>query len=879
MIGTTVSHYKILEKIGGGGMGIVYKAQDLKLDRTVALKFLPPELTLDPDAKERFVHEAKAASSLQHHNICTIHDIDEAADGQMFIVMDLYEGETLKSRIAKGRLRIEEATDIAIQIAQGLAEAHEHGIVHRDVKPANVLITKGGIAKIVDFGLAKLSGATKVTKTGSTLGTVAYMAPEQLQGSDVDARADIFSVGVVLYEMLTGKTPFRGDHEAALMYSIMNEEPEPLQTHIPDVTSELIHVVSRALEKDPASRYKTMDDLLIDLRRVRKETSKVSLPAFGGKRLGFFTRRRIVVFSSAIVLAGIAIALFLLNQPRKLPRLNPAAILHPLQLPVRHMQYGCLSPDGNWIAFGGADQHGTWDVYFMNSSGGEVRRVTHDSSSFAIVGQISRDGALILYSRERLGKGEIALVPTLGGSSQFVCAGAVPRFAAFGDRIFYHKGWPVAPSESGESEVWSVKLDGTDDHIVFKDPGFSEPRQAATTIGYSPSPDGRKIAWIKTDRDFSANIITYDLVTHAETQVTFSKGIMDEVFWTRNNFIIYSLYTRSSGNFDLWMCAPDGGESLQLTRSSTADEVAGTLSEDGRKLLYYQVQLSGYVQILSLETGEYTRVTSDDRNKSGVCLSPDNRYVAYTPAASYDNFKTLWGVEVVDRKGEQSPKVLVGEENVGRGNVKAWSPDGRWIGYTRVPEKVGENYKICIVSPFRPTRSQVVAEAELNHNDEATLRWQDEHTLGWYCKGKTWITSIENPKPEQFYEDSTNAYAIQNGKYVLFRDYQAGRVGWWIDTAPSSTKSGRGFAKKVLGPVRAAIDPNGQFMLYSSTLGGLVKVTLPDGNEQRLPYRIPKTIFGTPIRFSISQDGKSVVFIEQVSNSKLMLLENPFIKE
>jgi serine/threonine protein kinase len=181
LIGQTVSHYRILEQLGGGGMGIVYKAQDLKLDRPVALKFLPPDLTRDPDAKQRFVHEAKAASALQHNNICAIHDIDQTDDGQMFIVMDLYEGETLRKKIEHGPLKIDDALDIAIQIAQGLAKAHEHRIVHRDIKPANVIVTKDSVAKILDFGVAKLVGQAKVTKTGSTIGTVAYMSPEQIQ--------------------------------------------------------------------------------------------------------------------------------------------------------------------------------------------------------------------------------------------------------------------------------------------------------------------------------------------------------------------------------------------------------------------------------------------------------------------------------------------------------------------------------------------------------------------------------------------------------------------------------------------------------------------------------------------------------------------------
>ena len=194
MISKTISHYKIIEKLGGGGMGIVYKAQDLKLDRLVALKFLPPVLTLDVEAKERFIHEAKAASALQHNNICAIHDIDETPDGHMFMVMDCYEGETLKDRIGRGPLKIEEALDIAIQISQGLQKAHEKGIVHRDIKTANVMITFDGVVKILDFGLAKLGGKTKLTKTGSTLGTVSYMSPEHARGEKVDHRTDIWSL-------------------------------------------------------------------------------------------------------------------------------------------------------------------------------------------------------------------------------------------------------------------------------------------------------------------------------------------------------------------------------------------------------------------------------------------------------------------------------------------------------------------------------------------------------------------------------------------------------------------------------------------------------------------------------------------------------------
>jgi len=250
-------------------MGAVYKARDTKLDRDVALKFLPPELTRDPEAKNRFIHEARAASALQHDNICTIHDVDETEEGQMFIVMDLYGGESLKERIQHGPLKVQEATEFAIQIAQGLAEAHQHDIVHRDIKPANILIARSGAAKIVDFGVAKLAGRTLLTKSGSTVGTIAYMAPEQARGENVDGRADIWSLGVVLYEMLSGRLPFKSDYEQAMIYSILNELPPPLNSLRPEVPAELEDVVGKALRKNPAERFQKMEEIVTALRSVK----------------------------------------------------------------------------------------------------------------------------------------------------------------------------------------------------------------------------------------------------------------------------------------------------------------------------------------------------------------------------------------------------------------------------------------------------------------------------------------------------------------------------------------------------------------------------------------------------------------------------------
>ena len=276
MIGQKISHYKIVEKLGEGGMGVVYKAHDTKLDRTVALKFLPSHLTQSEEDKQRFIREAKAAAALNHPHICTVYSVEEHEDSQ-FISMEYIDGITLRQRSAVPATDNRELTtviDNALQIAEALQQAHKKDVVHRDIKPENIMLTEDNRIKVMDFGLAKLKGDKNITKTGSTVGTVAYMSPEQIQGEDIDNRSDIFSFGVVLYEMLTGVTPFRGEHETAMMYSIVNEEPQPLSDFIPGASSQLEYFIERTLEKDPADRYQSMEDMLSDLNRLKRKSSK-----------------------------------------------------------------------------------------------------------------------------------------------------------------------------------------------------------------------------------------------------------------------------------------------------------------------------------------------------------------------------------------------------------------------------------------------------------------------------------------------------------------------------------------------------------------------------------------------------------------------------
>jgi eukaryotic-like serine/threonine-protein kinase len=269
VVGQKVAHYDIIAELGEGGMGIVYKARDTKLDRTVALKFLPPQMGFDESEKKRFLYEAQAASTLDHSNICTIHSIEETVDGQIFIVMAYYEGMSLKEKIGRGPVSVSDTVEFLIQIGEGLQKAHEKDVVHRDLKPANIFITNDGQIKIIDFGLAKAAERSLLTKSGTTLGTVPYMSPEQAQGATVDHRTDIWSFGVMMYEMITGKRPFRSDYETALVYLIINEDPEPIQKIVPDISSDLVHIVNRTLEKDPDSRYASVAEMLIDLKKYR----------------------------------------------------------------------------------------------------------------------------------------------------------------------------------------------------------------------------------------------------------------------------------------------------------------------------------------------------------------------------------------------------------------------------------------------------------------------------------------------------------------------------------------------------------------------------------------------------------------------------------
>ncbi|MFB3079541.1 MAG: serine/threonine-protein kinase, partial [Lysobacterales bacterium] len=325
MIGKTISHYKILEKLGEGGMGVVYKAEDTKLQRTVALKFLPLDVASDDELRKRFINEARTASALNHPNVCTIYSVEDG--DQPFIAMEFVAGRELREIVgATGPVAPTKAINYATQIAAGLQAAHKKGIVHRDIKPANMMVTDDGLVKVMDFGLAKMKGQPALTKTGSTLGTIAYMSPEQASNEEVDHRSDIFSFGAVLYELCSGRQPFQGDYEAATLYSVVHEQPEALPDGVP---AELQRVVFKCLEKQAEDRYQSAEHLLAALREIKYEPDSSTRPAAIAKKQKNGNRTMVMLAGAVIVLLVFVVAQWggLFKADRQIPHLtNPRQI-------------------------------------------------------------------------------------------------------------------------------------------------------------------------------------------------------------------------------------------------------------------------------------------------------------------------------------------------------------------------------------------------------------------------------------------------------------------------------------------------------------------------------------------------------------------------
>ena len=498
MIGRTISHYEILEKIGQGGMGVVYKAKDTRLDRTVALKFLAWHAPNNEEAEKRFLREAKAAAALDHPNICTVYEVDQV-DGKWFIAMAYLEGLTLDQQIAQAPLAFEEAFDVAIQVARGLLEAHEKGVHHRDIKPSNLLLMQKRaherLVKIMDFGLAQFAGQSQLTREGTLMGTAGYMSPEQAQGERADHRSDIWSLGVVIYEMITGQRPFKGDHDQVVVCSILNEDPDPLTALRSGVPIELEQVMAKALAKDADDRYQHVDELLIDLRaigrlvgvpgtetkhRTRKYTTQYQLPT---KRKRQMSRRILVGVAAVAVLIAASVGATLWITRSSGPAVAP--VLTRLTSDSGLTFQPTISPDGKLLAYASdRGEDGNLDIWLEQIGGGQPIQLTRhegDDSEPAF----SPDGTKVAFRSER-GDSGIYLVPALGGEPRLIAKqGHRPRFSPDGNWLAYWAG-PIGNAlNSGSTNTHIVPSMGGEPIQV--DLAFSATRHPIW------SPDGKHL--------------------------------------------------------------------------------------------------------------------------------------------------------------------------------------------------------------------------------------------------------------------------------------------------------------------------------------------------------------------------------------------------
>jgi Tol biopolymer transport system component len=766
-IGQKLSNYKILEKLGGGGMGVVYKAEDLKLDRFVALKFLPPTFSFDEEAKLRFIHEAKAASALDHPNICNIHEINETDDNQLYLVMACYEGETLKQKLLKGSLRIDKAIDISIQIAQGLTRSHEEGISHRDIKPANIIITDRSEVKILDFGLAKLTGQTRLTKDVSTLGTVAYMSPEQCRGDEIDHRTDIWSLGVVLFEMLTGQTPFKGEYEQAVVYSILNEESEQITDLRTDVPLELERIVIKAMSKNRDERYQHMDEMLVDLKSLRKE----SLPHQVIKKSSKVISKPLLTTIVLLISLMIILFFYLLMQREKMD--FQIARTTPLTTAPGLEQDPAWSPEGTRIAYA-SDETGNMDIWVKQITAGQRVNLTRDYVGYDGKPAWSPDGEWIAFVSDRDGGG-IFLIPALGGIPRRVVS------LSFAPSLSYIGAIPpVCWSPDGKKLAYGIT------GILYTVPasgGISTPLPlppTGFTVGYSEpawSPDGERIACtgfvavgVSTSQIWS---VKYD--GSDPMPITPGKAFNNNPVWSSDGKQLFFISDRG-GSSDIWWIPVDAsgkpaGSPVSLTTGVGIGAIA--LSTDGKKIAYTKVFERSNIwsiplipdRVLTLD--DATAVTSENNYIELMCVSPDGKWIAFDSNRSGN--QDIW---IMRKDGSELRQLTT---NPAHDWIGSWSPDGSKIGFQSLRSGNRDIYVM-------PVSGGAVTQLTNHPAEDFIPIWSPDGKKIAFASNRSgnmdvWIMSSSGGEPEQMTFHEAQDFLVRwspDGAQLVFGSKRTG---------------------------------------------------------------------------------------------------------